>query len=286
MGSKRGIAERLITEMQNLKPKAKYFIDVFGGGGAMSFTALQMGYKVWYNDYNEKIYKFVKFCVDRVRSGERSEFGMFPREFYDFVDRETFKKAIQTDTDFGRYCMFIWSFGNKGTTYLFGKNLEEWKKNGHNFIMFRDKASQEYIEEHYKDSCNKFIGGILNKDTWIERRHEFANIILKIEAIKVAGLKHLYDHLTYDEFRALSNKVIVDDINKYCPDIPKKNYKNHKSKRLEELKQLQQLQQLQQLDNFKMTNLSYEEMDFSQYKDEETIIYCDSPYRGTTSYEF
>lgn len=39
-GSKRGIAERLIQEVQKYKPNAKYFIDVFGGG-AMSFTALQ-----------------------------------------------------------------------------------------------------------------------------------------------------------------------------------------------------------------------------------------------------
>jgi site-specific DNA-adenine methylase len=33
MGSKNKIAHELISEMKKHKPKAKYFIDLFGGGG-------------------------------------------------------------------------------------------------------------------------------------------------------------------------------------------------------------------------------------------------------------
>ena len=43
-GSKQLIAEKLLIEMLKYKPKAKYFVDLFGGGGSMSFMALQMGF--------------------------------------------------------------------------------------------------------------------------------------------------------------------------------------------------------------------------------------------------
>jgi hypothetical protein len=39
MGSKRKIAYELISAMLKVKPQAKYFYDVCGGGGAMNFTA-------------------------------------------------------------------------------------------------------------------------------------------------------------------------------------------------------------------------------------------------------
>jgi site-specific DNA-adenine methylase len=41
MGSKRKIAKPLIDYMLNSNPNAKYFYDLFGGGGDMSFEALQ-----------------------------------------------------------------------------------------------------------------------------------------------------------------------------------------------------------------------------------------------------
>lgn len=89
-GSKNAIAEKLILEMQKHKPKAKYFFDLMGGGGSVSFTALQMGYKVIYNEYDKNLSDFVKYIFDRIKSGEKSKYGIFPESFYKFVDREEF----------------------------------------------------------------------------------------------------------------------------------------------------------------------------------------------------
>jgi len=50
MGSKNAIAIMLFKSMLDLKPRAKYFVDLFGGGGAMAFTAHQIGLKVIYNE--------------------------------------------------------------------------------------------------------------------------------------------------------------------------------------------------------------------------------------------
>jgi site-specific DNA-adenine methylase len=49
MGSKRKHANALICKMLEIKPNAKYFYDLFGGGGAMSFAALKKGMMVFYN---------------------------------------------------------------------------------------------------------------------------------------------------------------------------------------------------------------------------------------------
>ena len=49
MGSKNKIAVDLITKMLEVKPNAKYFFDLCGGGGSMSFTASQIGLKTHYN---------------------------------------------------------------------------------------------------------------------------------------------------------------------------------------------------------------------------------------------
>ena len=84
MGSKRKIAKPLIDYMLNSNPNAKYFYDLFGGGGAMSFEALQRKRfkKVFYNEFNEAIVNLlIKIKTDGVTS-----------EFYEWIDRKTFNK--------------------------------------------------------------------------------------------------------------------------------------------------------------------------------------------------
>jgi site-specific DNA-adenine methylase len=79
-GSKNKIAEKLMDEMLRIKPEAKYFVDVFGGGAAMSFTALQYGFSTHYNELNTAQVNLLKYIIERIKSGERSEYGLFPVE--------------------------------------------------------------------------------------------------------------------------------------------------------------------------------------------------------------
>ena len=53
-GSKNIIAERLLKAMYDNNPEADVFVDLFGGGGAMSAYALDCGYRVVYNELNNK----------------------------------------------------------------------------------------------------------------------------------------------------------------------------------------------------------------------------------------
>lgn len=62
MGSKRKIAGQLIELIHSLEPNKKIFYDLFGGGGSMSFAAIESGYfdKVVYNEYDKGIANLLK----------------------------------------------------------------------------------------------------------------------------------------------------------------------------------------------------------------------------------
>ena len=54
MGSKRKIAPAICEHIFKANPNCKYFYDLFGGGGAMSFMATQYTKvkQVFYNDFD------------------------------------------------------------------------------------------------------------------------------------------------------------------------------------------------------------------------------------------
>lgn len=128
MGSKRRIAPDLISHMANANPNAKHFYDLFGGGGAMSFAALQSGFfdSVHYNELNTAVVAL----LEKIRTD-----GVTP-EFYQWIDRERFFELIKGDDWLAGLAQTCWSFGNnhlKG--YLYGRKIEPVKRAAHDEVM-------------------------------------------------------------------------------------------------------------------------------------------------------
>ena len=300
-GNKQKIAKYIFEHL----PDGKRFVDLFGGGGAMTHYAMlncQGKFDEFlYNDINPLIVDLFKRAVE----GEFNPSVFKPK----FITKEEYTKTHLSDG----YVAYLWSFGNNNNKdYLFGENLVEFKEKAHNWIVFGDKEALSYLEKHYKDSYYWHIKELYQGDDYVLARKMYANVILKIEAVRVCvayGDRNVYDcfkDLSFVEFLDLSNKEIVEAINKYCPDIPKKNYKNTSDKvklhelkqlqqlqqlqqlerleqlqqlqQLERLQQLQQLEQLQQLQQLEITNMSY--VDFKPRKGD--VIYCDIPYDSKT----
>ena len=109
-GNKSRIADIIIS----LLPEGNRLVDLFGGGGAITHCALLSGkwYSQLYNDLNPMI---TTLFMDAVNGKYRDENRVITRE--DFEDLK--------DTD--PYVKYIWSFGNNGTGYLWGKDIEEIK---------------------------------------------------------------------------------------------------------------------------------------------------------------
>lgn len=111
MGSKNTIADKII----HVFPSKKRFYDLFCGGGAVSHAALLSGkyQEIIINDIDEQIPKlFVDALNGNLRDTDR------------WIGREEFNE-IKDDNALIR---IVWSFGNKGTNYLYGKDVEEYKR--------------------------------------------------------------------------------------------------------------------------------------------------------------
>lgn len=295
LGSKRKISYDILSIIASKAPHARYFFDLFGGGGAMSFNARANGYEVYYNELDTNIYMFVDFIVNQKR--ELGKYGYLPDSFYRFVSREDFKQLKQAEPSVYRtFALINYSFGCNCGEYFCSKDKEIFKKAGHYFILDNDKDYVDFYESLFKDSGS--CSGVyrhLNKEVfpsmkWQDRRLLFVDLTLKMEAIGIGKVARLFqkgsDRDTFNAIKNISQRDLCRLIDKHNPVLPKKNYKGTQGKGLIELKQLErleQLQQLQQLDLITPTNLDYAEVKISTPPN-DTIIYADPPYKDTNGY--
>ena len=113
-GSKNGIAETLIS----LLPSGKRFVDLFGGGGAMTHCAVLSG-KYESVLYNEAL----PLVADTFRKAISGYYA--PENFKPYwVSREDFFRLRESDG----YAALCFSFGNNMESYCFNETLEPMKK--------------------------------------------------------------------------------------------------------------------------------------------------------------
>lgn len=121
-GSKSKIADEILSVL----PSGKRFVDLFGGGFAMSHAALVSGkYEtVLYNDLDPLLVPLIRDAIQ----------GKYNPECFtpEWISRDEFHERKLTDG----YVKFVWSFGNNGRSYLFGKDKEEIKRKGHEYAVF------------------------------------------------------------------------------------------------------------------------------------------------------
>ena len=125
MGSKNKIAEWVVGHF----PEKKHFYDLFAGGCAVTHCAmLKSKFETFtIND----ISKMTEFFTDVISGKYAAEKRWISRK--DFV-------ALKDNDEYVRIC---WSFGNKGTNYLYSKEIEPWKKALHYARVYGDFSLME-----------------------------------------------------------------------------------------------------------------------------------------------
>ena len=249
MGSKRRLSCEIADHILMAHPNTKYVWDLFGGGGAISFEFLQRRQieRVVYNELNTGV-------VELLRKIQKD--GVTP-EFYQWVDRDTYHKHKNDDDWFGGLCKVVWSFGNSQSSYLFGKHVEQYKKEFHELVVDSIDHTQsmssycmEYVKEKYGIECDL----TLNIPSEINIKQRRLNI---------------RKQLTDFESRCKNTKPL------------------RQLQQLQQLEQLEQLQHLQQLLKLQQLDI-FNQSAFDVVIDtpiEETIIYLDPPYKGTEKYQ-
>lgn len=318
VGSKEMIAPTIISEIYKIQPNAKYFFDLFGGGGAMTFQALKSGLRVHYNEIKTDLVLIYEYVFDCVKN-PRNSWGIFDKEMYSFCGRDEFlkirecfkNKELLSPVDLIK--KNIYSFGSLGVSYAFASSKEQDRRTGHNLIFapFFDDGVGKAIDYFCKKmDDNGLIREILsyfveNKDimglSWVKRRKLYSKFMVKLEGLSIAGLLSEFKGYEFNRFLKVSNMAICDLISKKRPDLvaTAKKYKQKRSgetitlfndlrafpqtqqlQRLQQLEQLERLERLEQLENITLSNLSYADFDFKKngLKPDEVVIYCDPPY--------
>ena len=242
MGSKTKIAVDILRQL----PQGNRFVDLFGGGFAMSHAAFLSGRyrEILYNDYNPLI-------VDLVKGGLKGKYnyGVFQPKF---VTREEFYSQKEKDG----YIKYIWSFGNSGHEYMFSKEIEPLKHMAHDFVVFgRYNNALEQIAPNIKQA-------VKSKNIH-DRRMEFCGFVRRTaKRFDLQQLEQLERLQQLEQLERLQQK--------------------EKREQLERLERLQQLEQLTRLEKraITCTNISYLDYD---YQDGD-IVYLDPPYEGTAEY--
>lgn len=250
MGSKRKIAKPLIDFMLKENPNAKYFYDIFGGGGAMSFEAMQRPQikQTFYNEFNTGVVELLKDIRD---------FGVTDK-YYQWIDRETFNKHKDDSTWFGGMISTCWSFGNnKDKGYLFNKGIEDDKKLLHLVVVDKCEKSLETFNTKFELDI-KMTAGLFD-ESMNQRR-------LRIE-------KDLAKALTRENIKKIGKIV----------DIQKGKEVYSLLESLIRMQQVERLNKLQQLQQLQISNLSYELVNIATPTN-ETIIYLDPPYKDKAKY--
>ena len=228
MGSKKKIVKALIPQL----PSAKYFVDLFAGGSAMTHGAMLSG-------------KYERFIANDIGDApslfQRAINGEF-RDEKRWISRDDFFALKDSDP----YVRYIWSFGNKGTFYLYSKEIEPYKKAFWEFAVFKNPDPLRVYGFN--------VDELLDLPTSYERRIAFRQYLAKMPFVDKKG-SHFY-YKPSEKYKGFDNNTMLDA--------------------------LERLQSLESLQRLEIHQGCYKEVELPEPT--ECVIYCDPPYINSEGY--
>ncbi|MDE5582405.1 MAG: DNA adenine methylase [Ruminococcus sp.] len=205
-GSKNMIAEKIIS----LLPEADCFVDLFGGGGAMSHCAVLSGKyrKVIYNEIESLVYKGFVMALNGAFRNERR-----------WISREEFFRLKDSDP----YVAMCFSFGNDLRSYAYSPENERLKKHIHE-VFFAETPVQAYL--NWKKFLNDYRTIDYSKKFKLLHNLDCLKRLQSLE--RFYRLKNISDldiechNLSYEQVKIPENSVV------YC-DIPYRNTEGYTS---------------------------------------------------------
>jgi site-specific DNA-adenine methylase len=241
MGSKRKLAPKIIDKILNDNPNCKYIYDLFGGGAAISLEAIQRPEieQVYYNELDSGVSNLLKEIIN---NGVNNE-------MFEVIDRETFNKMKTGNCWKSGLIKTCWSFGNRGTSYIYSKIIEEGKLNFHRIIINAcEKSRIEFNNKYNKELITNNDILFIENETRSDRRLRITKLLRGIKGFE-RGAQHLQS-----------------------------------LQRLQHLEKLEKLGKIKTNNKLNISNLSYENVNIIT-PISETVIYLDPPYQGTGTYQ-
>jgi len=202
-GSKSIIAKDIIAAL----PPADYLYDLFAGGCAITHCALESGKykKVFVNDLNTAPQLFLDALNGKYRNEKR------------WISREQFHAEKETNP----YIRWIWSFGNGGRSYLFGKDIEILKKAAHEYLFKNgyDGTKEKRIKLIKQFKADKKIKGRfeLQQLQQLQQLEQLERLqkLQQLERLERLERRMIVSQKDYRKIKIKSHSVIYCDI-PYC----------------------------------------------------------------------
>ena len=213
MGSKNSIAHIIV----DILPKADNFYDLFCGGCSITHCAILS--KKWKHIHFNDIDKGLpQLFLDAIKGKYKNEKR--------WISRDDFNKLRDKET----YVKIVWSFGNKGTNYLYSKEIEPYKKAwwyaifNDDFSLFWDlgikipkvqaktyKEKRLAIKNELKKYCEK------NKKKFFGQSLEHLERIQSLQSLealeRMERVQSLNAHTgSYEDVKIEDNSIIYCDI--------------------------------------------------------------------------
>jgi hypothetical protein len=171
MGSKRKIAPEIVDFMLKENPNATTFVDLFGGGAAISLNLIQRPQikQVFYNEFNTGVVRLLEDIRDN---------GITDK-YFQWISRETFMENKNKDTWLGGLCKVVWSFGNNQKDYLFAKDIEEDKRLLHHIVVNECEESLKAFNKKHNIKLSIKNENSMFDETMTQRRLRVMGYIKK-----------------------------------------------------------------------------------------------------------
>lgn len=265
MGSKSKIADFIARNI----PSCEVFVDLFCGGGSVTHYMIEKGRYSRYicNDKNTLVVELLKNVLEGKYSNER-----------EFITREEFLKRKDTDG----YVRYVWSFGNRGTSYLYSAKMEDYKRCLHNAIFndsFSELRDKYCIDLSELSSLNKDdIRARVNMTRKIMKRMSEENLLV----YNNGSYKYSEEAFTDSDYVNRIRSTRINDIEHFERiELMDKMMECINNSRLQHIENINRLNEVQ-FDNemIEFSSLSYQDVAIP----DNSVIYCDIPYKDTGTY--
>jgi site-specific DNA-adenine methylase len=211
-----GSKSNFVQYLADYFPPAENFYDLFGGGFAVTHYMLtHQKHKYQHFHFNEIKSDILVLIRDAIEG--KYNYNVFKPAW---VSRQEFFARKDSDA----YVRCLWSFGNDQKTYLFGKNIEGYKRSLHQAIVFSE----------FDDLAKQ----VLSRDSWSTE---------SIKERRLIARRHIGEY----------KKNVPDFLLPYLSKTQKAQLERQRS-----LQQLERLEQLKQLPgNLTMTGLDYRQVE-------------------------
>jgi hypothetical protein len=264
-GSKSAIARDIVDAL----PAGTRLVDLFCGGCAVT-------------DYARRnTGKYSEFLVNDIDRRNPAVFmkaiaGGFMDEDR-WISRDDFFRLKETD-DYARICF---SFGGNGKTYMYGPQIEPYKRAIHHIVFWEDYAPMQELCPAVVDCIHEYCDGKDRKGRRLALGKAVAEHVRRSNSVEYWQSNPL--------FRAVKVKWTEDRRGISSAQATRGGFLEN-LERLERLERLQSLQSLESLERLQPDEAGGEPItstseDYRNYEYREgDIVYCDPPYVGTEGY--